>query len=123
MFDHTNVDDDAYDEEIGRENDESESVEDPNPSNEERETVEELNPSNDEDEDNPTNVRVTRSGRISRPPAKLSLAQHHLHTQAHSEREEYSVGIARVIAMTMCHIKDMLLNPKSRSANDTSGVK
>ena len=56
---------------------------------------EELNPSIDEDEeggddDNQETVKVTRSGRVSRPPSKLTLVQHHLFTQAHHTREEYS---------------------------------
>ena len=76
--------------------------------------AEETNPSTSHDI--AANVRVTRSGRTSRPPAKLTLAQHHLHTQAHSVCEEYSIATARVIAMTMSHIAESLLNPKSKTA-------
>jgi hypothetical protein len=53
---------------------------------------------------------VTRSGRVSRPPEKLTLAlHHHLPTQAHHVREEYSIVNARVIAMIMCHINESFL--------------
>jgi hypothetical protein len=45
------------------------------------------------------------------------LAQHHLQTQGHSVREEYGIATARVIAMTICHIADLLLNPKSKTAH------
>ena len=86
-----------------------------------QETLEELNPSTEEvnvdDEDDPANVIVTRSGRVSRPPAKLTLAQPHLYTQAHTAREGYSVENARIIAMTTCRMSDMLLNPKGKSAH------
>ena len=44
---------------------------------------EEVNPST-EDDTGP-NVRTTRSGRVSRPPTKLTMVQHHLHTQAHHQ--------------------------------------
>lgn len=75
------------------------------------EADEEPNPStDDEEEDDPEEVRITRSGRVSRPPAKLTLAQHHLHTQAHENREAYSMESARVIAMTMCRMNDVYLN-------------
>ena len=42
---------------------------------------EEGNPGTEVDRD--PNVRITRSVRVSRPPTKLTMAQHHLHTQAH----------------------------------------
>jgi hypothetical protein len=79
---------------------------------------EEFNPSIDEDEqgdddNNPEAVRVTRSGRVSRPPTKLTLIQHNLFTQAHDAREEYSIESARVIAMAMCRMNDMILNPQT----------
>lgn len=64
---------------------------------EEESKAEEPNPRTEET----TQVRVTRSGRISRAPVKLTLAQHHLlNTQAHDKRRvEYSsVDTARVIA-------------------------
>jgi hypothetical protein len=78
----------------------------------------EINPSIDEDEqgddeDNPEELRVTRSGRVSRPPTKLTLIQHQLFTQAHHTREEYSMESARVIAMAICRMNDMILNPQS----------
>lgn len=87
------------------ENMENESGEDPEPE------TEEANPRTDQ------NVRVTRSGRTSRPPTKLTLAQHHLHTQAHDNCEEYSIETARVIAITMCHMAEMLVNPKGKTAH------
>ena len=78
----------------------------------------EINPSIDEDEqgddeDNPEELRVTRSGRVSRPPTKLTLIQHQLFTQAHHTREEYSMESARVIAMAICRMNDIILNPQS----------
>ena len=42
---------------------------------------EEFNPSSEVDRD--PKVKTTRSGSVSRPPTKLTMAQHHLHTQAH----------------------------------------
>ena len=69
------------------------------------------------DQDGAATVRVTRSGRTSRPPSKLTLAQHHLQTQAHSVREQYSNESARVIAMTMICISDMLFNPMGKTAH------
>jgi hypothetical protein len=61
---------------------------------------------------------VTRSGIVSRPPAKLTLAQHHhLPTQAYDAREEYSIESAQVIAMSMCHINEMLFNGHSNQAH------
>ena len=74
---------------------------------------EETNPSTEDDKD--PNVKTTRSGRISKPPAKLTMAQHHLHTQA-CKQEMYSIENARLIGMTMCHINEMLLNPRSKKA-------
>ena len=77
--------------------------------------AEEANPRTEQEET--ANVKVTRSGRTSKPPIKLTLAQHHLHTQAHGERAEYSIATARVIAMTMCHMAEILLNPKGKTAH------
>jgi hypothetical protein len=45
------------------------------------------------------NVRVTRSGRISKPREILTLHQSYLQTQAH-QQEPYSIETARVIATT-----------------------
>ena len=77
---------------------------------------EEVNPNTDEDDEGP-NVTVTRSGRVSKPPAKLTMVQHHLHTQAHRTKEEYSLQTVRVIATTMCRINEMLLNPSDKKAH------
>ena len=55
-------------------------------------------------------LRTTRSDRVSRPPAKLTLVQHHLHTQAHRQ-EEYTTEKAKLIAiMTMCCNNEMSFN-------------
>ncbi|KAI2512474.1 Reverse transcriptase (RNA-dependent DNA polymerase) [Fragilaria crotonensis] len=87
-----------------------------NESGDESETeAEEANPRADQEETE--NVRVTRSGRTSRPPTKLTLAQHHLHAQAHNVCEQYSIETARVIAITMCHMADMRFNPKCKTAH------
>ena len=50
---------------------------------ENEEAMLEINPSTQDDSD--PNVRTTRSGRVSRPPTKLTMVQHHLHTQAHHQ--------------------------------------
>lgn len=71
---------------------------------------EEVNPSSEVDRD--PKVKTTRSGSISRRPTKLTMAQHHLHTQAHS-LEEYTTENSKVIAMTMCYINEMSLNKKN----------
>ena len=48
-------------------------------------------------------------------PDKLNLAQHHLEVdENHKNREEYSLESARVIAMMMCYLKDMLRNPQRK---------
>ena len=65
---------------------------------ENEEAMLEVNPSTEDDTD--PNVRTTRSGRASRPPSKLTMIQHHLHTQAHCQ-EEYTTDNAKVIAKTM----------------------
>ena len=65
--------------------------------NEESMIEKEVNPSTEDDTDQ--NVRTKRSGRVSRPPTKLTTVQHHLHTQAHCQ-EEYTTDNAKVIAMT-----------------------
>ena len=57
---------------------------------------EEVNTST-EDDTNP-NVRAKRSGRVSRPPTKLTMVQHHLLTKAHCQ-EEYTTKNAKVIAI------------------------
>ncbi|KAI2506113.1 Reverse transcriptase (RNA-dependent DNA polymerase) [Fragilaria crotonensis] len=87
----------------------SESTDDP------ESEAEEANPRTDPTEET-ENVRVTRSGRTSRPPTKLTLAQHHLHAQAHNVCEQYSIETARVIAVTMCHMAEMLFNPQGKTA-------
>jgi hypothetical protein len=99
------------------ENSDSESGENPESEAEDNleSEAEEANPRTNQEDT--ANVRVTRSGRTSRPPTKLTLAQHHLHTQAHNKCEEYSIETARVIAMTMCHMAEMLLNPKGKTAH------
>ena len=71
----------------------------------------------DVEENEIANARVTRSGRVSRPPATLTLAQLHLYNQAHAAREENSVKSARIVAITMCHMNNMMLNPKGKSAH------
>ena len=58
-------------------------------------------------------TRTTRSGRVSRPPEKLTLVQEHLFTQAHHAYEEYSIESARIIAMTMCCMNDIALQPST----------
>ena len=67
--------------------------------------IEEEFKSNTEDDTDP-NVRTTRYGRVSRPPEKLTMVQHHLHTQAHCQ-EEYTNKNAKVIAKTMCYNNEM----------------
>ena len=64
----------------------------------------------DENEAATNETRVTtRSGRVSPPPAKLTLVQQQLFTHAHHTREEYYFESARVIAMTMCRMNDIAL--------------
>ena len=70
----------------------------------------EVNPSNEDDTD--PNVRTTRSGRVSRPPSKLTMVQHHLHTQAHC-REEYTTDNAKVIAMTICYMNEKFIDKEA----------
>jgi hypothetical protein len=90
--DHDNEATEGGDTENNEENDE----EQPTPS------------THDESDINPEEVRVTRSGRVSRPPDKLTLVHLHMFTQAHPTREEYSMDCARVIAMTMRRFNDMI---------------
>jgi hypothetical protein len=52
------------------------------PENEEALIEEEVNPSTEDDKEDP-NVKI----RVSRPLTKLTMAQNHLHTQAHSQKE------------------------------------
>jgi hypothetical protein len=92
---------------------------------------EETTPSTGQEETNDGNQGkeekriVTRSGRVSRPPARLTFAQH-LITQAHHNQEEYTVKSARVIARTMCYINNIafqpLLNKKAWQFVQTYGL-
>ena len=85
---------------------------------------EEVNPSSEVDID--PKVKTTRSGSVSRPPTKLTMAQHHVHTQAHSQ-EEYTTENAKLIAMTISYINEMSFNKKTiyfvQSYSLTKGVK
>ena len=86
--------------------------EDEEPANEteNEEAMLEVNPSTQDDSD--PNVRTTRSGRVSRPPSKLTMVQNHLHTQAHC-REEYTTDNAKVIAKTMCYMNEMCIDKEA----------
>ena len=86
--------------------------EDEEPANEteNEEALLEVNPSTQDDSD--PNVRTTRSGRVSRPPSKLTMVQNHLHTQAHC-REEYTTDNAKVIAKTMCYMNEMCIDKEA----------
>ena len=57
---------------------------------------------------------------------KLNTAQHHLHAQAHSQ-EEFTPENVKVIAMTMCYIKEMNINKEAfqfvQSYSLTKGLK
>jgi hypothetical protein len=78
------------------------------PSDEDELLEEESNPSSADDQDK--DVRTTRSGRVSRPPVKLTMSQ------IASKEEQYSIDSAKVIATTMCCINELLLNPDSKRA-------
>jgi hypothetical protein len=91
--------------------------EDEEPANEteNEEALLEVNPSTEDVTD--PNVRTTRSGRVSRPPSKLTtskltMVQHHLHTQAHCQ-EKYTTDNAKVIAMTMCCMNEMSIDKEA----------
>jgi hypothetical protein len=58
-------------------------------------------------EDEPVHEERTRSGRITKPPSRLNLYQHHLMTQGHKETE-YSIETAKVIAKTINHFNYMM---------------
>jgi hypothetical protein len=64
---------------------------------------------NIEDRDNEPEVKVTRSGRVYRAPAKLNLRQCHLHTQGYS-KEEYSIETGRVIAEYINNFSHIKIN-------------
>jgi hypothetical protein len=81
--------------------------EDEEPVNENEEAMLEVNPSTEDDTD--PNVRTARSGRVSRPPSKLTIVQHQLHTRAHCQ-EEYTTDNAKVITMTMCYLNEMSID-------------
>ena len=56
------------------------------------------------DEENQDDIHLaTRSGRITRPPDRLYLHQHHIITQTTNETE-YSLETARVIAKTIQYL-------------------
>jgi hypothetical protein len=74
-----------------------------------------VNDNEGENEDNQEDRRTTRSGRILKAPERLNLAQHNLKVDKnHKNREEYILETARVIALMMCYIQDMLRNPQRR---------
>ena len=77
---------------------------------ENKEAMLEVNPSTQDDTE--PNVRTTRSGRVSRPPSKQTMVQHHLHTQAHCQ-EEYTTDNAKVIAMTICFMNEMCIDKEA----------
>ena len=105
-------------EEAEEANDSDDEAEENEDDGDEAEADEEPNPSTEDEgeEEDPEEVKITRSGRVSRPPAKLTLVQHHLHTQAYESPEEYSTESARVIAMTMCRMNDIYLSPHNKRA-------
>ena len=47
---------------------------------------------------------------------KLTLAQHRSFTKAYGNQEEYLNDSARVIAMTMCHLNKICVNPIGQRA-------
>jgi hypothetical protein len=86
----------------------------------EQSSVKESNPSTDNDkevsdEEEETEMAMkTRSGRVIKPPSRLTMVNH-LFTQAHPHREEYSIETARIIAMVMCRVNDMAVNPHKQN--------
>jgi hypothetical protein len=62
-------------------------------------------------------IKVTRSGRVSRPPTKLTMAQpYNEFPNSKRVEEEYTIENGRVIAQIMCYINEMKHNPKRRDA-------
>jgi hypothetical protein len=65
-------------------------------------------------------IKVTRSGRVSRPPKKLTMAQpFNEFPDSKRVEEEYTIENGRVIAQIMCYINEMKHNPKQRDAFQT----
>ena len=95
------------DQEVQSDNDEC-SQEEVLPSDDDELLEEKSNPSSADDQDK--EVKTTRSGRVSKPPVKLTLSQ------IVSEEEQYSINSAKVIATTMCYINELLLYPDSKKA-------
>jgi len=96
---------------------ESESDEDEEDSEDEdsnSDTVPNVNDVDDKSQDS-TNVKVTRSGRVSRPPAKLNMVQPIKFNPVRIE-EEYTIEHGRIIAQLMCYINEMKHNPKRQKA-------
>ena len=86
----------------------------------EQSSVEESNPSTNNDkevsneEEEIETAMKTRSGRVIKPPSKLTMVNH-LFTQAHRHQGEYLIETARIIAMVMCCVNDMAVNPHKQN--------
>jgi hypothetical protein len=68
------------------------------------------------DEEEIVNNYVTRTGRISRPPEKLSLLQCHLQTQGHKETE-YGIETAKMIATQIVSMNEKYSFVETYSSN------